>query len=153
MKNKYLPEKCVQVRTIGATSVCKEPAASTTGPSPYVKGGLSPISLPKLIHEFIQIIAHVNEIVRFLMHPIFFGLRRAGYRRLKSSTNTLFAAKSCIENSRGAVQIPRLEALSRRRLNNRIGMHPTKICRSQGNWTKLCMQRTRRKHDGSFTVR
>ena len=82
------------------------------------------------------------------MHPIFFGLRRAGCRRLKSSTNTLFAVKSCIENSRGAVQIPRLEALSRRRLNNRIGMHATKICRSQGNWTRLCMQRTRRKTTG-----
>ena len=37
-KNKYLPEKCVQVGAIGANSVCKEPAAGTTGPSPYVKG-------------------------------------------------------------------------------------------------------------------
>ena len=64
-KNKYLPEKCVQVRAIGANSVCKEPAASTTGPSPYVKGGLSSISLPKLIHEFIQIIMHVKELYNF----------------------------------------------------------------------------------------
>ena len=100
-KNKYLPEKCVEVRTIGPNSACKEPAASTTGPSPYVKGGLSSISLPKLIHEFIQIIMHVNEIVRFQMHPISFGLRRASCRWLKSSTNTLFAAKSRIENSCG----------------------------------------------------
>ena len=28
-----------------------------------------------------------------------------------------------------------------------------KMRSSQGNWSKLCMQRTRRKHDGSFTVR
>ena len=66
-ENKYLPEKCVEVRTIGPSSVCKEPAASTTGPSPYVKGGGAlPVLLPKLINRSIPIIVHIKEIVRFV---------------------------------------------------------------------------------------
>ncbi len=42
-----------------------------------------------------------------------------------------------------------LQRLELTRKNKRL----SKMCRSQINLTKLCMQRTRRKYDGSFTVR
>ena len=48
------------------SAACKEPAASTTGSSPYVKGGALAHILPKLIYECIPIIVHVKATVRFV---------------------------------------------------------------------------------------
>ena len=38
-------------------------------------------------------------------------------------------------------------------MNTKNKYLPEKMRRGQDNWTKLCMQRTRRKYDGSLTVR
>ena len=66
IRNRTKLYECVEVG-IGLNSACKEPAASTTGPSPCVKGGgISPVLLPKLVYHTIPKIVPVKAIVRFV---------------------------------------------------------------------------------------